>query len=152
MNQQYNKDRFDIMSFLGYVTKTIQSRGPRHGPWMRQVLFRKARNMLRKAKSAKNSRCQTILERWDTDVKYRRGFVWTRMDRRTNQTIRRTCIGRRFPWSYTWRMATMGEELAHCFTQGSNSRSHLATPWFLWSEANVSSTVLRTCWKYRRRK
>ena len=60
----------------------------------------------------KNGSCQTILERWYTDNKYRRSLSERRLDRRTNQTIRRTCLGRPFLRSCIWRKATMGEELA----------------------------------------
>ena len=41
--------------------------------------------------------------------------VWRRLDRRANQTIRRTCLGRPFQWSYTWRKGTMAKELAYYF-------------------------------------
>ena len=34
---------------------------------MRQVVYYKARDMLRKTKSPKNRSCDTILERWSTD-------------------------------------------------------------------------------------
>ena len=70
MNRQYNKDRFDILPTHGYVTKKNQSRGPRHGQSMRQIMYHKARDMLRKTNFPKNGSCQTILERWHTDADY----------------------------------------------------------------------------------
>ena len=64
-SRQFKKDRFDILSIPGYVTEKNQSRGPRHGPSLRQTLYHKARDMLRKARSAKNGHCQ------NRDAKYR---------------------------------------------------------------------------------
>ena len=54
MNRQYNKDRYDSMSIPGYVIKKNQSRGPRHGQSIRQIMYHKARDMLRKAKLPMN--------------------------------------------------------------------------------------------------
>ena len=71
MNRQYNKDRYDSLSIPGYVIKKNQSRGPRHGQSMRQTMYHKARDMLRKAKLPKNGSCETILERWYKDAKFR---------------------------------------------------------------------------------
>ena len=51
--KQLNKDRFDSLSIHEYVMKKNQSRGPRHGQSMRQILYHKARDMLRKAKFPK---------------------------------------------------------------------------------------------------
>ena len=68
MNRQYNKDRYDSLSSPGYVIKKNQSRGPRHGQPMRQIMYHKARDMLRKAKLPKKGSCETILERWHTDA------------------------------------------------------------------------------------
>ena len=84
-SRQVNKDRFDILSIPGHVIKKNQSRGPRHGQSMRQIMYHKARDMLRKAKLPKNGSRETILERWCTEL-----------GRRKNQTIRRTCPGRPF--------------------------------------------------------
>ena len=47
---------------------------------MRQVMYHKARDMLRKAKLAKNGSCETILERWSTDALYQKSLSdegWT---------------------------------------------------------------------------
>ena len=80
MNRQYNKDRFDSLSIPGYVIKKNQSRGPRHGQSMRQIMYHKARDMLRKAKLPKNGSCETILERWHTDADYQKALSaegWT---------------------------------------------------------------------------
>ena len=79
-SRQFNKDRSDTLSISGYVIKKNQSRGPRHGPSMRQTMHHKARGMLRKAKLPKNGSCQTFLERWYRDKKYRKSLSeegWT---------------------------------------------------------------------------
>ena len=78
--RQFNKDRFDTLSIPGYVIKKNQSRGPWHGPSMSQTMYHKARDMLRKAKLQKNGSCQTTLERWYRDNKYRKSLSeegWT---------------------------------------------------------------------------
>ena len=69
-SRQHNKDRYDSLSIPGYVIKKNQSRGPRHGQSMRQIMCHKARDMLRKDKLPKNGSCETILERWYTDADY----------------------------------------------------------------------------------
>ena len=56
--EHFNKKRFDVLSIHGYVTKKDQSRGARHGQSMRQVMYHKARDMLRKAKTKKNGCCK----------------------------------------------------------------------------------------------
>ena len=80
MNRQYNKDRFDALSILGYVIKKNQSRGPRHGQSMRHIMYHKSRDMLRKAKLPKNGSCETILERSHTDADFQKSLSdegWT---------------------------------------------------------------------------
>ena len=79
MNRQYNKDRFDSLTIPGYVIKTNQSRAPRHGQSMRQIMYQKAGDMLRKAKLPKNGPCETILERWSTGAVYEKSLSagWT---------------------------------------------------------------------------
>ena len=72
MNRKYNKDRYDSLSIPGYLIKKNQSRGLRHGQSMRQIIYHKAHDMLRKAKLRKNGSCETILERWYTDTIKRR--------------------------------------------------------------------------------
>ena len=70
-SRQFNKDRFDMLSIPGYVMKKNHSRGARHGQSLRQTMYHKARDMLRKAENTKNGYCQTILERWYKDAQYR---------------------------------------------------------------------------------
>ena len=60
-----------MLSIPGYVLKKNQSRGARHGQSLRQTMYHKARDMLRKTKDANNGHCQTVLERWYKDAKYR---------------------------------------------------------------------------------
>ena len=55
-NRQLNKDRFDSLSIPGCMIKKNQSRGPTHDPSMRQTMYHKARDMLRKAKVPKNAK------------------------------------------------------------------------------------------------
>ena len=71
-NRQLNRDRFDSLSIPGYVIKKNQSRGARHGQSMRQVMYHKAREKLRKAKLPENGPCETVLEQWHTDADYQK--------------------------------------------------------------------------------
>ena len=75
-----NKDRFDVLSIPGHVIKKNPSHGARHGPSVRQTMYFKAHDMLRKAHSNKNGNCETILERWYKDDQYRKSLScvgWT---------------------------------------------------------------------------
>ena len=47
---------------------------------MRQIMYHKVRDMLRKAKLPKNGSCETILARWHTDADYQKSLSaegWT---------------------------------------------------------------------------
>ena len=47
---------------------------------VRQVLYHKARDMLRKAQAKKNGQCETLIERWYLDERYRKSLLelgWT---------------------------------------------------------------------------
>ena len=62
-NRQVNKT-FDVLSIPGYVIKKNTSHGARYGPSMRQTMYFKAHDMLRKGRSNKNGNCKkTFLER-----------------------------------------------------------------------------------------
>ena len=79
-NRQLNKDRFELLSIPGNAIKKNQSRGPRHGQSMRQIMYHKARDILRRAKLPKNGSYETILERWQTDTDYQKSLSdegWT---------------------------------------------------------------------------
>ena len=61
-----------MLSIPGYVIKKNPFHGVRHGPSVRQIMYFKAHDMLRKARSNKNGNCKTILERWYKDDKFRK--------------------------------------------------------------------------------
>ena len=67
-NRQLNKERYDVLSLSNYVIKKNPSHGARHGPTERKRIYHKAHNMLRKARKKK---CNTMLERFQTDSLYR---------------------------------------------------------------------------------
>ena len=65
--------------FLATSSKKNPTHGARHGPSVRQTMYGKAHDMLRKARSNKNGSCKTSLERWDKDDQYRKSLsdiVW----------------------------------------------------------------------------
>ena len=79
-NRQVNKKRFDVLSIPGYVIKKNTSHGARHGPSVRQTMYFKAHDMLRKARSNKNGNCKTGLERLKRDEQHRKALSdteWT---------------------------------------------------------------------------
>ena len=53
MNRPYNRDRFDTLSIPGYVMKKNQSRGPRQGQAMRQILYHKSTWYVEKSQTSK---------------------------------------------------------------------------------------------------
>ena len=79
-NRQLNKARYDVLSIPGYVDKKNPTHGARHGPSVRQAMYHKAQDMLRKARKHKSGGYKTILERWHDDDKHRNSLSdigWT---------------------------------------------------------------------------
>ena len=79
-NRQMNKERFNVLSIPGLVIKKNPSHGARHGPSVRQTMYFKAHDVLRKGSNPINDTCKTILERWYKDDKYRKSLSdigWT---------------------------------------------------------------------------
>ena len=70
-NRQLNKARYDVLSIPGYVIKKSPTHGARHGPSVRQTMYHKAHDMLRKARKHKSGGYKTILDRWHGDDKFR---------------------------------------------------------------------------------
>ena len=67
-NQKANDDYFSI---LGFAIKKNSTREPKHGQSERQIVFFKAKEMLKKARQPKHGGHPTILERWYADKRYR---------------------------------------------------------------------------------
>ena len=68
------------MSIPGYVINKNPTHGARHGPSVRQTMYHKAHDMLRKARKDKSGGYKTIPERWHDDDKYRKSLSeigWT---------------------------------------------------------------------------
>ena len=60
--------------------KKKPTHGARHGPSVRQCMYYKAHDMLRKSRKHKSGGYKTILERWHDDQKYRKSSLdvgWT---------------------------------------------------------------------------
>ena len=68
-NRQLNKARYDVLSTPSYVVKKNATHGARHGPSMRQCMYYKAHEMLKKARKHKHG-YRNILDRWNKDDKY----------------------------------------------------------------------------------
>ena len=69
-NRQLTKARYDVLSIPSYVKKK-PTRGARHGPSMRQYMYYKAHEMLKKAHKHDY---KNILDRWYQDDKYRKSL------------------------------------------------------------------------------
>ena len=69
-NRHLNKASYDVLSIPGYVVKKNATHGARHGPYVRQCMYDKAHDMLRKARKHKSGGHKTILERWHDDDQY----------------------------------------------------------------------------------
>ena len=79
-NRQLNKARYDVMSIPSYAIKTNPIHGAGHGPTVRQTMYHKAHDMLRKARRHKSGGYKTILERWPHDDRYHKSLSdigWT---------------------------------------------------------------------------
>ena len=64
----------DFTSILGFVIEKNSSRGPKHGASERQVMFYRAREMLKKARKPKHGGHPTILARWFSQEGYRKSL------------------------------------------------------------------------------
>ena len=62
----------DFSSIPGFVIKKNSSRGPNHGQSERQIMFFKAKEMIKKVRQEKHGSHPTILSRWHDQEGYRR--------------------------------------------------------------------------------
>ena len=69
------KTNCDFTSIPGFVTKKNSCRGPKHGVSERQVMFHKAKQMLKKARQGKCGSHPTILSRWYEQQGYRKSLA-----------------------------------------------------------------------------
>ena len=69
------KTNCDFTSIPGFVVKKNSSRGPKHGASERQVMFYKAKQMLKKARQSKHGSHPTILSRWYEQEGYRKSLA-----------------------------------------------------------------------------
>ena len=65
----------DFSSIPGFVIKKNSRRGPKHGVSERQVMFYRAKQMLKKAREAKHGNHPTKLSRWYEQEGYRKSLA-----------------------------------------------------------------------------
>ena len=73
-------ERFGVLPIPGSVIKKNPSHGARHGTSMRQTMYFKAHDMLRKARNKNMALIKIILERWYRDEQHRKSLScigWT---------------------------------------------------------------------------
>ena len=69
------KTNCDFISIPGFVIKKNSSRGPTHGVSERQIMFSKAKEMLKKARQSKHVSHPTILSRWYKQEGFRKSLA-----------------------------------------------------------------------------
>ena len=69
------KTNRDFSSIPGLVIKKNSSRGPKRGASERQVMFYRAKQMLKKARQSKHGSHPTILSRWCDQEDYRKSLA-----------------------------------------------------------------------------
>ena len=69
------KTNCDFASIPGFVIEKNSSRGPKHGVSERQVMFYKAKQILKKARQSKHGSHLTILSRWYEQEGYRKSLA-----------------------------------------------------------------------------
>ena len=69
------KANCDYTSIPGFVIKKNSSRGPKHGASERQIMFYRAKEMLKKARHQKHGRHPTILARLYAQEGYRKSLA-----------------------------------------------------------------------------
>ena len=105
--KRVDEDRFDMLSIPGYVMKKNQSRGAGHGQSLRQKMYHKARDVLRKAQNAKNGQRKTILERWFQDAQCRANLSehgWTEEQIRQYDALALEDPEERRRWEKNWHI------------------------------------------------
>ena len=65
----------DFTSIPGFANKKNSTRGPKHGQSERQIMFCKAKEMLKKARQSKHGSHPTILSRWYAQEEYRNSLA-----------------------------------------------------------------------------
>ena len=68
----FEQNNYDVTSIPGFVITKKSSRGPKHCVSERQVMFCKAKQMLKKARQGKHGNHPTILSRWYEQEGYRK--------------------------------------------------------------------------------
>ena len=71
----FQKTNCDFSSIPGFVIKRNSSRGPKHGVSEKQVMFYRAKQMLKKAREAKHENHPTKLSRWYEQEGYRKSLA-----------------------------------------------------------------------------
>ena len=141
-NRQLNKARYDVLSITGYVIKKNPTHGARHGTSMRQRMYYKAPEMLKKARKHKNGGYENILDRWHKRWQIPQVFVRYWVGWGTDHRIRWNRIRRPFLRGYTFVCGYMAgrkserTSLEKFFECRRYSRANVSAQWLYRSEAN----------------
>ena len=143
-NRQLNRARYDVLSIPGYIIKKNPTHSARHGPSVRQCMYYKAHDMLRKA--CKHRKCWLqnhsgkMAWWWQTP----QVFVRNRVDWGTDHSRWCNRIGRSFLRGYMERKKSEGGILENLFECRRYLRTIESAQWLFWSEAGMQKTVWRT--------
>ena len=135
----------------GNVIKKNSTHGARHGSSMRQCMYHKAHEMLKKARKHKNG-YRNILDRWNKDDKYRKSLSDVRWPWRTYHSIRWNRIGRPFLHCNKRRRKSERETMETSIECRGKTRTTESAQWLKTSEADMQKTVPRAYsnhWKWK---
>ena len=124
------KTNCDFTSIPGFVVKKNSSRGPKHGVSERQLMFYKAKEMLKKTRQSKQGRHPTILSRWYEQEGYRKLSAEQNTGEKEVMLFDRIALERRL-YSYdSWAVT---------------ERRTLNSSFECWWASKASSTETRIC-------
>ena len=88
------KANCDFTSIPGTVIKKNSIRGPKHGASDRQIMFFRAKQMLKKARQSKHGSHPTILSRWYDQEEYRQPLAEHNIDEKEVMLFDRIALER----------------------------------------------------------
>ena len=124
----FKKDNCDFNSIPGYIIKKNSNRGPKHGQSGRQIMFFKAKDMLRKAQNKENGHHPTILSRWKADEEHRKSSVFIGIGEKEIMHYDRSAFEKHDFFSYESWTNTKFKALGYLYKCWRTSTTSTTTP------------------------
>ena len=96
----FQQDNYDFNLIPGYIIEKNSCRGPKHGQSERQVMFFKAKDLLRKAKKKNHPK---FLSRWKAQQSYRSSLEEHGIGEK------KSCFTTKLPWRNTTQLRKLSE-------------------------------------------